>query len=525
MAPHGQDSQVLLNANTDPTRPSISPAPLTAAKPTYLQQPVQQQSQILPLGSPAAGTLPPTANSMAPNSNTAAATNSGHKQSIDYKPYKPKFHNASLYNTTKEAAAAAAASAVTSSTTSTPNASILMSSTTLTTTTMQQHNSPVIPAKEMSAPVQKLTESPHVTVNHHQQPPQQQQHLIMANEQKMLQPTGSHLPPPPPQQSPPNHMPHHPSLSPSTQMKLNNHISAHQMHQLQQQQLQQLQAQAAAPPPHHHMLGPPPPASALSLPLAAAYYLGTPPGTPAALLHPASHLPAQPFYSPVFASLQMMTPQQQQQFQHQLQIQQQHLQQQQQLQQQLTHSSIAAAIPPPPQPTPPMQSPHSSQTSPSLQSPMHLKQPNPLTNANSSRGIHHPKANTPSSGNSTLVHPTPQNPLHYLANAASVAPVALANAAGNTSKNSAEMVDQSTGVISQRSAAHVSSGSSSSSSALLQTSANSGMQEVTLVSRKYYFILQEKNYIYASALLEGRIDFSVPKIFIIFPFVTEQRKT
>ncbi|XP_037822370.1 transcription factor HIVEP3 [Lucilia sericata] len=453
------EPQVSIAASTESVNiTSIAPASsFTSVKPSFLQQPAQQQSQRLPLGSPAAGTLPPAAaqTSMGAN-NTAASSNP--KQAIDYKPYKPKFHNASLYSTAKEAAAAAAAvNTSTMSTTGLP---------------MAAHSTPV-PQKDV-APMQKLPESPHPHINQHQ-------HLVVpASEQNIVVPSSSsviHLPPPP-QQSPTHMAPsHHPSLSPSTQMKLNNHISTHQLQQLQQQQLQQLQSHT----PPHHLLGPPPTANALPLPLAAAaYYLGQPPGSPAAaLLHPSPHLPAQSFYNPVYASLHMMTPQQQQQFHHQLQIQQQHLQQQQQLQ--LTHSSLAAVIPTPS----PTQSSH-SQTSPSIPQSLH-KPPTPLSNtnhamsANNSRSIHHPKANTPT-GNSTLVNPTQQNALHYLANAASAASVAMSPPNPVNNKNTVEIMDQGTSAISQRTPAHVSN--SSNSSTLLQTNANSGMQEVTLDKEK-----------------------------------------
>ncbi|XP_065369668.1 uncharacterized protein shn isoform X2 [Calliphora vicina] len=422
-----------------------SPAPFSAVKPTFLQQ----QPQKMPLGSPAAGTLPPAAAAVGPN-NTAAT--SGHKQSIDYKPYKPKFHNASLYATAKEAAAAAAVTSSTMSTTGLAAAALVTP----------------VPQKDVVT-LQKIPESPHLSINQHQ-------HLVAAGEQKIVVPTSVHLPPPP-QQSP-THMQHHPSLSPSTQMKLNNHISTHQLQQMQQQQLQHMQSQSP-----HHLLGPPPPANALPHPLAAAaYYLGQPPGTPAgALLHPSQHMSPQSFYNPVFASLHMMTPQQQQQFHHQLQIQQQHLQQQQL---QLTHSSIAAVIPPPP---PPTQSPH-SQISPSIPQSHHKQPSTPLSNpnhgsmsSNNSRNIHHPKANTPTSS-STIVHPTPQNALHYLANAASVASVAMSPPNPSNHKNNAEIIEQGISVISQRTPTHVSN--SSNSSTLLHTSANSGMQEVTLNKEK-----------------------------------------
>lgn len=408
---------------------------------------------MLPLGSPAAGTLPPAAVS-ATNVvvNNMSATSNQKQPSIDYKPYKPKFHNAALYNTAKEAAAAAASSTSTDS-------SFEMRPLT--------HASIVVPQKDMSH-IQKPSESPHTSNNH------QQQHLPVASEHQKVTTTSVHLPLPP-QQSP-NHVPHHPSLSPSTQMKLNNHINTHQ---LQQHQVQ-------TPAPSHRLFGKPPQQQSKGLPLllsAPVYYIGQPPAAPSsALLHPSAHLPTQPFFN---AALHSMSPQQQQQFLYQLHIRQMHLQQQQL---QIEHSSrvaAAAVIPKPPSPLP---SPH-QQISPSIPPPndMAMKSSNQLPNtqhmimtSTSARNLQHTKAAPPATNTAMIQPPAPQNPLHYLATTTNVASVALNSShPTNPTKIVPEIVDQNATLNSQRAAATNLVASSNNPNTLLQTS---GLQEVALVS-------------------------------------------
>ncbi|XP_030368832.1 uncharacterized protein LOC115619944 isoform X2 [Scaptodrosophila lebanonensis] len=225
--------------------PTPSPSTLSAAKSTYMQQSMPQHIQQLPLGSPAAGTLPPataTNNAAAAHDQLHSAT-AQHRQSIDYKPYKPKFHNASLYapGTTKEQ--------------------------------QQQHSATLEAAQHQ---LQKLPTALSIAA------------------------ATQHLP--------------HPTLSPSTHLKLNNHINSHQL------QLQ-LQHQTLLMPASPVVLPPPTPA-ALSVG-GAAYYMGLPYSV-------SSFPPKQPYYTPamhpqVFAlQLQHMQVQQQQQQQHQQQQQQLH---------------------------------------------------------------------------------------------------------------------------------------------------------------------------------------------------------
>ncbi|TMW54538.1 hypothetical protein DOY81_000332 [Sarcophaga bullata] len=449
---------------------STSPALTTAntGKTMYLQQPLQQQIQQLPLGSPAAGTLPPATAIMATNNSTSTTSQS---TALDYKPYKPKFHNAALYATPKEAAAAAAAAAA--ATTTTVGAATKGEGSVVENPTMLTASATT---KKESVSIQKLSESITPTINQQQQP-QQQQHVVAVNECKMFAPSIVHLPT---QQTPPLLTSHHPSLSPSTQMKLNNHINSHQLQQLQQQQhIHQLQTQAT-----HHLLTSPH-SNALQLPLAAAYYISQSPGATGALLHPSAHLPGpQAFYSPVFAPLHLMTPQQQQQFHHQLQIQQQQIQQQQlQLQQQQQQQQQQHSNATPSSTVPPSQSPHSSQPSPSLVGQTHSKNNSNANNTNSITSnttrtiVHHPK---PIASSNCTIQP---NPLHFLASAASAAsafepPTSTSNINSNNKANK-ESAEQSSNVISQRST-HVVSNTNTSN--LLQTTANSGNQEVTLVS-------------------------------------------
>ncbi|XP_049309371.1 zinc finger protein 40 isoform X1 [Bactrocera dorsalis] len=179
-----------------------SPSSLSSAKSAYLQQPAQQQPQQLPLGSPAAGTLPPP-QSQTTNATTITAVTTTSKQAAaatELKPYKPKFHNAAFYATTKEAAAAVAAG---------------MPPGLLQPLPLQQ------------SPHQQLPQAPP-----HNMPPAT--HLAMLPQ--------APAPPPAPTAV------HHPSLSPSTQVKLSNHINTHQL-QLQLQQPQQPHALHVLPPP------------------------------------------------------------------------------------------------------------------------------------------------------------------------------------------------------------------------------------------------------------------------------------
>ncbi|XP_054090619.1 pneumococcal serine-rich repeat protein isoform X2 [Zeugodacus cucurbitae] len=188
------------------TLPSTpSPSSLSSAKSAYLQQPAQQQPQQLPLGSPAAGTLPPPQPTTS-NATTITAVTTTPKQgtATEYKPYKPKFHNAALYATTKEAAAAAAAVAA------------------------GMPPGLLQPLPLQQSPQQQLAHAP---------PPHSMSpatHLAMLSQAQA---------PPPPNAS------HHPSLSPSTQVKLNNHINTHQLQLQLQQQQQQPQALHVLPPP------------------------------------------------------------------------------------------------------------------------------------------------------------------------------------------------------------------------------------------------------------------------------------
>ncbi|XP_036213766.2 transcription factor HIVEP3 isoform X2 [Bactrocera oleae] len=191
------------------TLPSTpSPSSLSSTKSAYLQQPAQQQPQQLPLGSPAAGTLPPPQPTTS-NATTITAVTVTPKQTAatEHKPYKPKFHNAALYATTKEAAAAAAAVAA-------------------------------------SMPPGLLQPLPLQQSPHQQLPQASPQSMPPATHLAMLPQAQAPLPPPTAS--------HHPSLSPSTQVKLNNHINTHQLQlQLQQQQQQQPQALHVLPPPHN----------------------------------------------------------------------------------------------------------------------------------------------------------------------------------------------------------------------------------------------------------------------------------
>uniref|UniRef100_A0A1B0FIT1 C2H2-type domain-containing protein n=1 Tax=Glossina morsitans morsitans TaxID=37546 RepID=A0A1B0FIT1_GLOMM len=298
------------------TASTSSTSTLVASSPASMSTATKQPQQ-LPLGSPAAGNLPPTPVSLV---SSQGGINSVHqKQTVDYKPYKPKFHNASLYQTSKQ---------------------------TLTSTPPNDKKENCL----LSSNQEQMTKQ-------HQQK-QTSQQIVLEQQAQHLQLAASHH-----SQQQAHHHPHHqhqiqhqhPTLSPSTQLKLNNHLNSHQMQQLQQRQQHQHQ-QPQIPAPHHILAPPPHQASALPIPLAAAaaaYYLGQPSPTTAAMLHSTTHLPGQHFYNPVaaaavahqqaLASLHMMTPQQQQQFHHQIQ-----LQQQQQIhlhQQQHQHSNMANLIP------------------------------------------------------------------------------------------------------------------------------------------------------------------------------------
>ncbi|XP_075169366.1 zinc finger protein schnurri isoform X2 [Haematobia irritans] len=537
---HNTTSTVIptpLNSASSSSAAGASPlppaSPVASRTPSaYMQHSQQMQQHQLPLGSPAAGTLPPPTNNM-----TGASSNSGssissaaftnvQKQAID-KPYKPKFHNASLYASPKEAAAAAAAAAAAVASTGITLATTGMS--TPSPVTVSSSSVTTIPIREIRTPPQFQQQNQHATttppkhpevptvnsvppqnLNHSQQPLLIETQKLSGIQQSSpaLHTTLVHLPP----QPSPGHMnaptpPHHPSLSPSTQIKLNNHISSHQLQQLQSQ---------APPPPHHHLLGPPPPqTNALPLSL-APYYLGpAPPGSPGALLHPSAH-PA--FYNPMaaaaavahqqaFASLHLMTPQQQQQFRHQLQLQQQHLQH-------LQHSAavVAAAaassssLPasqaatqnqPAPQQTPPTVALAPSTAQPVIAPPSpvqsHIKSSSTMvvvggaaggvggTNlrqspAHNPNNLHHPKANAPIVPTSNIGHPTAQqSSLHYLANAASMATALNTQAPVSNSKVSmdTDQQQQMTIVSQQR-----------SNTNLLQTSNNTGMGEVTLNKEK-----------------------------------------
>uniref|UniRef100_A0A1A9W6Z0 C2H2-type domain-containing protein n=1 Tax=Glossina brevipalpis TaxID=37001 RepID=A0A1A9W6Z0_9MUSC len=308
VAAHLTQHSTTASTCTTSTLAASSPASMSTAN---------KQPQQLPLGSPAAGTLPPTSVSLV--TSQSGINSVQQKQTIDYKPYKPKFHNASLYQTPKE--------------TSTPTQPVNNKKENCVLNSNQEHMQQQHQQKQSSQPQQIVLEQP-------------AQHLQIA--------AGHHAP----QQT--HHHPHHqhqiqhqhPTLSPSTQLKLNNHLNSHQMQQLQQRQPHQ---QPQLPTPHHILAPPPHQASALPIPLAAAaaYYLGQPPPTTGAMMHPSTHLPAQHFYNPVaaaavahqqaLASLHMMTPQQQQQFHHQIQLQQQ--QQMHLHQQQHQHSNMANLIP------------------------------------------------------------------------------------------------------------------------------------------------------------------------------------
>uniref|UniRef100_A0A1B0BG71 C2H2-type domain-containing protein n=1 Tax=Glossina palpalis gambiensis TaxID=67801 RepID=A0A1B0BG71_9MUSC len=297
-----------------PTASTSATSTLVASSPVSMSTATKQPQQ-LPLGSPAAGNLPPTSVSLA---SSQGGINSVHqKQTIDYKPYKPKFHNAFLYQTSKQ---------------------------TLTSTPPNDKKENCL----LSSNQEQMTQQ-------HQQK-QTSQQIVLEQQAQQLQLAASHH-----SQKQAHHHPHHqhqhqhPTLSPSTQLKLNNHLNSHQIPQLQQrQQHQHQQPQISAP---HHILAPPShQGSPLPIPLAAAaaaYYLGQTSPTTAAMLHSTTHLPGQHFYNPVaaaavahqqaLASLHMMTPQQQQQFHHQIQ-----LQQQQQIhlhQQQHQHSNMANVMP------------------------------------------------------------------------------------------------------------------------------------------------------------------------------------
>lgn len=489
--------------------PPISPAASRTAYMTQQSSPLPQHP--LPLGSPAAGTLPPVSASMGQNSgSSSSATMSAQKQAIDYKPYKPKFHNASLYATPKEAAAAAAAAAAASGTNT-------MTATVPTVATARELMTP--PQQQpIPSPQQKLADPSSVHSATQSLSHQQHQQLLIEAQKLATAHNSSphaavvHLPP----QPSPSHVtttPHHPSLSPSTQMKLNNHISSHQLQQLQQQQqqLHQLQAQAAAvAAPPHHLLGPPPQGTTLPLPLAAAaYYLGQPPpGSPAAaLLHPSAHIGSQAFYNPMaaavaqqqaFASFNLMTPQQQQQFHHQLQMQQQHLHQ-------LQHSAAAAAAAAITQPPPPQQQQAPTQThAPQQPQPVappspaqnHIKAPTPVmvgsnirqspATASSASSMHHTKANTTLTTSSGGVHVNAQqNPLQYLANAASVATAMNTQLPMTNNKGTMEGVvvleQQQQQQPQQLQQVTVVGGNQRQTTNLLQTSNNAGIGEGTLV--------------------------------------------
>ncbi|XP_053967478.1 uncharacterized protein LOC128868906 [Anastrepha ludens] len=179
--------------------PTPSPSSISSAKSAYLQQPIPQQSHQLPLGSPAAGTLPPPTTSNATNITTIVNATPKQVGNAEHKPYKPKFHNAALYATTKEAAAAAAAAAAAG----------------------------IPPGLLQPLPLQQLPQTPQ-----HSMPPAA--HLAMLPH--------TQAPPPLPPVS------HHPSLSPSTQVKLNNHISTHQLQLQMQHQQQQQQPLHVLPP-------------------------------------------------------------------------------------------------------------------------------------------------------------------------------------------------------------------------------------------------------------------------------------
>lgn len=491
--------------------PPISPAASRTAYMTQQSSPLPQHP--LPLGSPAAGTLPPVSASMGQNSgSSSSATMSAQKQAIDYKPYKPKFHNASLYATPKEAAAAAAAAAAASGTNT-------MTATVPTVATARELMTP--PQQQpIPSPQQKLADPSSVHSATQSLSHQQHQQLLIEAQKLATAHNSSphaavvHLPP----QPSPSHVtttPHHPSLSPSTQMKLNNHISSHQLQQLQQQQqqqLHQLQAQAAAvAAPPHHLLGPPPQGTTLPLPLAAAaYYLGQPPpGSPAAaLLHPSAHIGSQAFYNPMaaavaqqqaFASFNLMTPQQQQQFHHQLQMQQQHLHQ-------LQHSAAAAAAaaaitqPPPPQQQQAPTQTHAPQqpqpVAPPSPAQNHIKAPTPVmvgsnirqspATASSAASMHHTKANTTLTTSSGGVHVNAQqNPLQYLANAASVATAMNTQLPMTNNKGTMEGVvvleQQQQQQPQQLQQVTVVGGNQRQTTNLLQTSNNAGIGEGTLV--------------------------------------------
>ncbi|XP_067630172.1 zinc finger protein 40 isoform X2 [Eurosta solidaginis] len=330
--------------------PSIpSPSSISSTKSAYLQQAAQQQAQHLSLGSPAAGTLPPpasannTANIIAVTSTPKYVGNAV----IEHKPYKPKFHNAALYDTTKEAGQAAAAVAATG----------------------------MAPGLFQPLPLQQQQLQKHHQQNFTAQTPQQQQNIQPTVEQHLstqAQPSA--------QSSPAPHIPHHPSLSPSTQVKLNNHINSHQlqlqMQQQQQQHQQYLQQQqqplymlptlSAGLPLHHHV-APISPKSATQRPdlmnatvVAAATNMGYL-GAPRMIYPGAMDFPPE--------TLHLMMPESRQKLQYQVQqykwleqelqqhlhkLNQQHVQQQHH-QQQLQHLKTQSPLQPPDHapPTPP----------------------------------------------------------------------------------------------------------------------------------------------------------------------------
>uniref|UniRef100_A0A1I8PF38 Uncharacterized protein n=2 Tax=Stomoxys calcitrans TaxID=35570 RepID=A0A1I8PF38_STOCA len=520
--PHTLIPTPMNSASSAGASPLPPTSPISSRTAAYMQpspQPQLQHQHQLPLGSPAAGTLPPaTANiSGATSQNSgisSAALTTSQKQAIDYKPYKPKFHNASLYASPKEEAAAVAAAAAAVS-------SLAMASTTSDTMTLaggiselmtppqQQQTSPqfqtltqqqqqkLVEAQSSNTPAQSLS---------HQQLYIEDQKLVSAHQSSAAHTTLVHMPP----QPSPNHVttptpPHHPSQSPSTQIKLNNHINSHQLQQLQQQQQQLHQLQNQAPPLSHHLLTH---ASPLSF-----YLSQPPPGAPAALLHPSAHLSNQAFFNPMAAAavvaqqqafaLHLMTPQQQQQFHHQLQ----HHQLQQQHLQQLQHSAAAvvAASLQPPQPT-------QSQAPPppplSLPPPAASQQQQPVAAASTAQNhikaspslvlggggvggslrqspanntLHQPKP-TAVPAPSNIVHPTAQqSPLHYLVNAASAAtalntqPQVVSNkvAMDVLAEQNQQQQQQQVTMVGQR-----------SNTNLLQTSHSAGIGEVTLNKEK-----------------------------------------
>ncbi|XP_017464419.1 PREDICTED: mucin-19 isoform X1 [Rhagoletis zephyria] len=389
-----------------------SPSSISSSKSAYLQQPTQQTPQQLPLGSPAAGTLPPST----PNANattiTPAVTTALPKQigaSAEHKPYKPKFHNAALYATTKEAAAAAAAAVAAG-----------------------------IPPGLLQPLSQPQPPPP---------PPAQQlpQGMLPAAHSAML----PQVPPTAPVPAPQN-VSHHPSLSPSTQVKLNNHINTHQMqlqmqHQQQQQHHQQtplyVAASLGANMPLHHAAAAMSPKSAAQRPdmvnaaaVAAANmgYLAAP-----RMIYPgAMDFPPE--------ALHMMMPESRQKLHYQVQQYkwleqelQQHLHklsQQQQQQQQLQHLQTQ---PPPPLP-PQTQAPSSNQ--PTILKPTATMPLHPRATSATSGNAHH-AVSTSNAASHLGLQAAPQTPLQYLANtAASQQPVmGGSNVSGATNNTTASI--------------------------------------------------------------------------------------